>query len=178
VGPRTCARLQAHSMPSRARGQKVRTTRTVHALSSSSLLKAAHVCPTSAAVALLLRWNHVSYEFKVRARGCQKWSPPGRALPQFMSWVLFLCQGSGRLRCHRLGPPTCLPPQNYGTWCAGGPYLPPQNYGTWCPGGTYLPTLQNYGHGAGNQCNYSGNHVKYQIRKFTEHDRARRGTYP
>jgi hypothetical protein len=26
----------------------------------------------------------------------------------------------GRLRCHRLGSPTDLPPQNYGTWCPGG----------------------------------------------------------
>jgi hypothetical protein len=26
----------------------------------------------------------------------------------------------GRSRCHRLGSPTDLPPQNYGTWCPGG----------------------------------------------------------
>jgi hypothetical protein len=26
----------------------------------------------------------------------------------------------GMLRCHRLGSPTDLPPQNYGTWCPGG----------------------------------------------------------
>ena len=38
----------------------------------------------------------------------------------------------GRLRCHRLGSPTYLSTQNYGTRCPGGSYLPPQNYGTWC----------------------------------------------
>ena len=36
----------------------------------------------------------------------------------------------GRLRCHRLGSPTDLPPQNYDTWSPGGSDLPPQNYGT------------------------------------------------
>ena len=35
----------------------------------------------------------------------------------------------------------------------------PQNYGTWCPGGpTYPPRITE--HDAGNQRNYSGNQVK------------------
>jgi hypothetical protein len=68
-----------------------------------------------------------------------------------------------------------VPPQNYGTWCAGGSYMPPQNYGTWCPAGTYLP-LQNYG----TWCRVSVGLQREsgEIRKFTERDRARRGTYP
>jgi hypothetical protein len=51
----------------------------------------------------------------------------------------------GRLRCHHLGSPTDLPPQNYGTWCPGG-------------GPTYPPRITE--HGAGNQRNHSGNQVK------------------
>jgi hypothetical protein len=50
----------------------------------------------------------------------------------------------GRLRCHRLGSSTDLPPQNYGTWCPWGP--------------TYPPRITEYG--ARNQRKYIENQVK------------------
>ena len=42
--------------------------------------------------------------------------------------------GDGRLRCHRLGSSTDLPPQNYGTWCPGGVRPTPPELRNMVPG--------------------------------------------